>query len=359
MLFYLCGSDDAPHGGVLVAYRHVDILNKAGIPASVVHGVRNFRPSWFENSTNVVSFPLEITDKDVLVIPEHWNGLLTSLAPGVPKVSFNQSAYYGLLGYPLPTHPYLTAKDLLASLSVSEHDLDLLEYMFPGIPFSRIHLSIDAALFHPPDKPPGKRIAYMTRKRPEESRMLLDILRSRSALKGWETVVIDRLSHSAVARTLRSSSLFLSFGSQHESFALAPLEAIACGCSVIGYTGFGAREYFEPLGAVSVADGDIVTFAKEVQRWIGDFDADKHWLTAQSRANSCLEAYSPEQEVNDVISFWSDTLSQLPESRGIVCTIRQRDVRRGSLRALIRRSAPYLQAGIRELRAVSRSSARS
>jgi hypothetical protein len=56
-LLYLCGSDNAPHGGVLVAYRHVAILNKAGIPAAVVHGVPNFRCTWFENSSKVVSLP--------------------------------------------------------------------------------------------------------------------------------------------------------------------------------------------------------------------------------------------------------------------------------------------------------------
>jgi hypothetical protein len=133
------------------------------------------------------------------VIPENWSTLLTSLAPGVPKVSFNQSAFYGLLAYPLCDHPYVSAPDLLSSLTVSEQNLELLDYAFPRNTFQRIHIAVDPAVFHLPEAPPGRRIAYITKKRPDESRMVLDILRSRGALRGWETVVIDELPQSEVA----------------------------------------------------------------------------------------------------------------------------------------------------------------
>jgi hypothetical protein len=358
-LYYLCGSDDAPHGGVFVAYRHVDILNEASIPARIVHGKRNFRCTWFENSSNVVSLPLEVVDTDVLVLPEHWNSLLGSLAPGVPKVSFNQSAFYGLQGYSVNEHPYATSKDLLATLTVSEQNLHLLEYFFPQNRFDRVHLSVDHSVFHLPDEPPGRRIAYMTQKRPDECRMVIDSLTSRGVLKGWEIVPIEGIPQAEVADTLRSTSLFLSFLSQHEGCALSPLEALACGCSVIGYTGFGAREYFEPLGGITVTDGDVVSFAEEVTNWVENFDAGEHWVAARSISESCLKIYSPEQEAADVVSFWRNIQSEMPRSRGVRYTLSRKDVRKGSLRSLIRRSTPYVQAGIRELRAVPRSSARS
>jgi len=46
-----------------------------------------------------------------------------------------------------------------------------------------------------------------------------------------------------VADILRSSRVFLSF-SQREGFGLPPLEALACGCAVVGYHGFGGRALF-------------------------------------------------------------------------------------------------------------------
>ncbi len=239
-------------------------------------------------------------------------------------------------------------------MTVSEQNRELLEYVFPQITFHRVHLSIDPTRFHLPERPPDRRIAYMTRKRPGESRMVLDILRARGALRGWEIVVIDHLPESAVARVLGSASLFLSF-SQFEGCPLSPLEAFASGCSVIGYTGFGAREYFEPLGGVSVEDGDVVSFASEVEAWIQRFDAEEHWLAAKGRSERCLEAYAPEQEVADVLAFWRKVVSQMPESKGITYTITQKDVRKGSLQLVLRHSAPLLQAGVQKVLGLVRS----
>jgi hypothetical protein len=353
-LFYLCGSGNVPYGGVRVCYRHVDILNRAGIAAHIVHDAANFRCTWFENSTKVATLPLRVTDSDVLVIPENWSGLLTSLAPGVPKVSFNQNAFTALQRYPLRDHPYLAAQDLLTSMTVSEQNLELLEYVFPGNVFHRIHLSIDPNVFHLPDKPPERQIAYMTRKRPGESRMVLDILRSRGVLCGWDVAVIDQLPESGVARALRSASLFLSF-SQFEGLSLSPLEAIASGCSVIGYTGFGAREYFEQLGAVAVEDGDVVSFARKVETWMEEFDIAEHWVMARARSERCLQAYSPEREVKDVLEFWRAVVPQLPKSRGISYTVTRKDVRKGSLQLMLRHSAPLLRGGMQKVLGVAAS----
>ncbi len=38
VIYYLCGGEsDHPTGGIRVMYRHVDILNEAGVPAYIVH----------------------------------------------------------------------------------------------------------------------------------------------------------------------------------------------------------------------------------------------------------------------------------------------------------------------------------
>jgi len=358
-LFYVCPSSNSPWGGVRVIYRHVDILNKAGIPAWVVHDVPNFRCDWFDNSTKVVSLPLQVTDEDVLVFPEVMNGLLTSLAPGVPKVCLIQGGFIAVgRADPLRDHPYLTAKDLLGCIVISQQNLELLEYAFPGRRFLRIHLSIDPTMFHLPDKRPDKRIVYMTRRLSGDSRMVLNILRSRGSLRGWEIVPIDRLPQSEVAETFRSASLFLSFCHQ-EGFSLPPLEALACGCSVVGYTGFGGREYFGPPDAVPIPEGDVLSFAHEVETWIQNFDADEHWLTAQRRSEKALATYSPQQEAVEVVSFWRNTLLEMPKAQGTTCTIKRRDVVDESWRGLFRKSASYLRAGTRELFTGASSSIRA
>ena len=55
---YFCAPDwNVPAGGIRVFYRHVDILNEAGIPAAVLHRRAGFRCTWFENHTRVVGEP--------------------------------------------------------------------------------------------------------------------------------------------------------------------------------------------------------------------------------------------------------------------------------------------------------------
>ena len=54
MVYYLCPDIKTPVGGIRVIYRHVDILNRYGIPAYVVHKTLGFRVDWFKNDTPIV-----------------------------------------------------------------------------------------------------------------------------------------------------------------------------------------------------------------------------------------------------------------------------------------------------------------
>src|SRR5437870_2893463 len=52
-LYYRCPDSPKPFGGIRVIYRHVDILNKHGIEAFVLHDRAPFRCTWFENETAI------------------------------------------------------------------------------------------------------------------------------------------------------------------------------------------------------------------------------------------------------------------------------------------------------------------
>jgi glycosyltransferase involved in cell wall biosynthesis len=218
-------------------------------------------------------------------------------------------------------------------------------------------VSIDPAVFHLPDKAPDRRIVYMPRKRSADSRMVLNILRSRGSLQGWDIVPIDKMPQSAVAHTLRSAPLFLSF-CYHEGCPLPPLEALASGCCVIGYTGFGAQEYFGPPHAIPVPEGDVSAFAHEVETWVQNFDADEQWLAAQRGSEKALASYRPEQEEAGVVSFWRNVLSEMPKSQGVTCTVKRHDVVEGSLRGIFRKSASDLRDGMREMATEAASTVR-
>jgi hypothetical protein len=78
-ILYLCPDSDVPSGGVRVIYRHVDVLNDAGVRAAVLHGRSGFRCGWFEHSTRVAYVSETCVDDAILVVPEVFAGALPRL----------------------------------------------------------------------------------------------------------------------------------------------------------------------------------------------------------------------------------------------------------------------------------------
>jgi glycosyltransferase involved in cell wall biosynthesis len=165
-------------------------------------------------------------------------------------------------------------------------------------------------MHHPPaTPPPGRRIAYMTRRRADEAAQVLRLLELRGALGGWEVVAIEGRTEREVAEILRGSRVFLSF-SQREGFGLPPLEALACGCAVVGYHGFGGRELFEAPSAVAIEDADTVAFARAVEAILERFESDPAGAEADAAAGArfALERYSPAAERQSLIDVFGPLL---------------------------------------------------
>ena len=304
---------DKPAGGVRVHYRLVDTLNDSGLQAAIVHKRSGFACSWFEHSTRVVAATdVAVGERDVIVIPELYGPGILDLPTGVRHVIFNQNAYMtldSLAAGPAAVAPYLDDHDLAAVLVVSDDSAAVLEHAFPGVPLRRIRLGIDPAIYYPPDEPAGKRIAYMPRRRAKEASQVIRLLQLRGVLDTWEVVTIDGCSEVEVADLLRTSRIFLSF-SEREGFGLPPCEALACGCLVVGFDGFGGREFFRPPFAGSVEDGDVVAFARAVERVTREFDENPGAMDAASRAGARFvrERYAPPIARRDLMEVFDGVL---------------------------------------------------
>mgnify|MGYP001101356171 FL=1 len=57
-IYFICPDLNTPTGGIKQLYRQVDVLNKNGFKAYVVHGHRHFKVNWFKNETPVVWHPI-------------------------------------------------------------------------------------------------------------------------------------------------------------------------------------------------------------------------------------------------------------------------------------------------------------
>lgn len=343
-IYYLCPDLATPVGGIRVIYRHVDILNAHGLPASVVHRKHGFRATWFENSTSVVywrdgrvqrllakvkrrtdpdaviELPIEggkrpqISADDILVIPEMYGpDLAAAHGRGIPKVILNQNCYLTFRGYSFHPERLITPyghRDVIATLINSADGEEYLRYAFPRVPTHRFRLSIDASLFN--YKAQKKRQLCFSRIKNEADAMqVLNILKFRGALKDFSVVPFVNLPQREVARLYSESALFLSFG-YPEGFGLPPAEAMACGCVVVGFHGGGGREFFRPEFSYPIEQGDIVGFAQTVEQVIVAFDAQPELMRAKGRAASdhILHSYSAQLEAREVAAVWRNILAR-------------------------------------------------
>jgi hypothetical protein len=314
-IYYLTPDDNVPRGGVRVNYRHVDLLNAAGFNATVLHTRSGFRCTWFANTTKVTSAPdVQLTPRDLLVMPEYYAPGAAKVSPAIRVVMFNQGAYHTFDHIPFdgtePGAPYTQIPNLVAMVTVSEDSAHLLRYTFPQFDIKQVRQFIDGNRFYPGERPGGRRIAFMPRRRHAEREQLLHVLRSRGVLKGWELVPIDGRSEDETADLLRSCALFLSF-SEREGFGLPPAEAMASGCYVVGFTGNGGRDYFDPAYCTPVPESDLRAYAIAVEEAIQRYEADPESLAKAGRQASerILGQYHESGLAADLVALYNQLLT--------------------------------------------------
>jgi hypothetical protein len=311
-VYYLCPDDDKPSGGIRVVYRHVDLLNAAGVDAAVLHERPGFRVGWFGNDTRVLAArDVTLGRDDLLVVPEYYGPGLGSLPAGARKVIFNQNAYSTFAQVPFAGTgagaPYAGVPGIAALLTVSQDNAALLRHAFPELPVHVARVVVDERVFHPGGAPAGRRIGYMPRRRAEEQEQLLHILRGRGVLDGWELAPIDGMTEAQTAEALRACAVFLSF-SEREGFGLPPAEAMASGAYVVGFTGLGGRDFFDPAFCAPVAEADLLAFAIAVEAALEQHGADPAVLASAGQAASkhVLSQYHEDGLRADLLSFYGE-----------------------------------------------------
>jgi len=320
-IYVICPDSNIAYGGVKQLYRHVDALNKSGMDSCIVHKQAGFRCTWFHNQTRVISqdeMEAAIGGNDYLVFPEIYGPNVTDYLPEIRKVIFNQNSHYTFSRHSTDARdlktPYLHPS-VVATIVVSEHDTACLEYLFPRMNVFRVRYGLNDALFHyGADKQP--QIAFMARKLPDDVLQVINQLKFRGALSGFELVEIRDRTEEEVAAILRRAMLFLSF-SDRESFGLPPAEAMACGCIVVGYHGNGGREFLREPYAYPVDATNLLQFGRTVERVLTLYRQNPESLREQGRFASefILREYSMPHEEDDVPRTWERIMEPVRAGR--------------------------------------------
>jgi hypothetical protein len=352
-IYYYCPRSEKPAGGVKQIYRHVEALADAGIEAYVLTESLRKVQGWFESTAPMAlienaawirmsrrllsgSVPLAWLDRreglsvrcvgrdgrtasrvlgsaDVVVLPEYFGRSLRPPAFGSRLVIFNQNAHYTFTGMDIDDDVRSLAYfgNLLGVLVVSTHNLDYISHAFPSTRVLHSPNGINEALFRPGAK--KRQIAYMPRKLKRDLVQVFQILQARGCLEGWQLCPIDGMAETQVARTLSESLIFAS-SCESEGFGLPPLEAAFAACTVVGYTGYAAREFMTPDACFPVEQGDILGFARALERvmsaYVSGADPVHGDLQARALAHSqtVRRLYSTQQEAQGVVDAWASLL---------------------------------------------------
>lgn len=260
-------------GGLAVLYRMAAHLHAAGYPVFLVPreggapGLDQDNPpapvlGWDEAAAT-------LTPSDVWLAPEGWvNALAPGLRAGARCVVYVQNWAYLLSALPPGVAwPQLDVSFLAVSDPVAWYTREVTGREAPVL-----RPGIDLELFRPawpdggdggdggdgedggavPDGPAQGpvRIAWMPRKNRALAQQVRDLLAARLALaasRGEPSVDVEwREIHgrtqAEVADLLRASHVFLTTGFP-EGCPLPPLEALASGCLLVGFAGFGGWDY--------------------------------------------------------------------------------------------------------------------
>jgi glycosyltransferase involved in cell wall biosynthesis len=314
-LFYFAWDHNRPTGGQRKCYRHVDILNHHGFEAYALHLSPNTRLTWFENETRVIDRrgfeSLYRRSEDYIVLPEDL-GVHVLKFPG-RKVFVNQNLFYGFtaFGQTLPQpHPY-DHPEVVAVITVSEHNRDCLSFAFPHLPVQRVYYGIDPAAFaHQSLGSKRKQIASIP-KAPGQLLTLYQVLQARAARKlnalaDYEWVFIENRSAREVERILQDSLIFV-FLSIEEGLALMPLEAMSAGCLVVAYDCGPQREFLQDAQRFAVAD--IVGMASFIEEVAAAFpDKMDRWQGALTASRETALCYSRAREESTLLEAWEEIL---------------------------------------------------
>jgi hypothetical protein len=271
-----------------------------------VHSQPGFSCTWFEHDTKIAySKDVNFTLRDILAVPEVASHLIFELPKGIRKIIINQNAYNTLGGF-MPSNygdPYLH-EDVIAVLVHSQHDLEYLTYLYPSLKICRMYCGIDDQFFKfSPNK--LNQIAYMPRKYEVGAQQLINLLNIRKVLDGFRVRKIENSSLEETAQIMRDSLIFLSFSS-YEGFGLPPIEALSCGCIVIGFYGNGGKEYLRSEFSYPIEYGDLLNFALTIQDVITTYRKYPNSLSnkAKEAAKFVHSNYSLAIEKETELNFW-------------------------------------------------------
>jgi len=344
-IYYYCPPMNVASGGVSVIFKQVNILKNSGFNSCIVYEPRidnkssyeesqkarkqinvfeKFNTSWlgkeaenvelhilgegevkFNDGTSVQAKQLVINPEDFVIIPEGLPNVMEKFSQiACKKIVLAQSWYYILNAMQIGQKwQQFGIQDVM---SISNGISEYIKAIMPGLNIKNCTQSIDKSLFKKyPLTEKYPKIAFMPGRSQDAVIKTYNVIKTfYSFYPQFRWVRFDELkglSKEEFAERLGTSSICL-YTDEIAGFGTMPLEAMACGTHVVGWTPLGGKEYMNADNGFWAANGDIFQLAEllgiAVEKLLtGQLDSDE----VQKQYDITLDKYTEDIEINSLI----------------------------------------------------------
>jgi glycosyltransferase involved in cell wall biosynthesis len=344
-IYYYCPPMNIASGGVSVIFRQVNILKENGFNSCIVYEPRidnkasyeesqkqkkqvnvfeKFDTSWlgkeadnidlvilgegdikFNDGTTQKGTQLVVNPEDFVIIPEGFPNVMEKFSQiACKKIVLAQSWYYILNAMQIGQKwQQFGIQDVM---SISNGISEYIKAIMPGLNVKNCTQSIDTELFKRyslTEKFP--KIAFMPGRSQDAVIKTYNVIKTfYSFFPQFRWIRFDELkglSKEEFAERLGSSSICL-YTDEIAGFGTMPLEAMACGTHVVGWTPLGGKEYMNADNGFWAHNGDIFQLAEllgvAVEKMLtGQLDSEE----VLKQYDITLEKYTKETEKNSLL----------------------------------------------------------
>lgn len=238
VVFALPFRSNVVSGGQKMIYQAAGMLARHGVDAVVWQ--RHGRPGWFASDAPHSHDRPSLDANDLVVLPEDVSPsaalqLLEGVGPR--RILFCQNPFH----YLRTRHSDPAAFAWDGAITVGVNNARVVRRISGVSAVHLVQIAVDNNIFRPREK--KLQVCAVPRKLPREFEAIIGGLRLlHPAFAGIPILRIDSVPEPQVADMMADSAVFLSL-CHREALPLTPIEAMASGCAVVGYHGWGGLDY--------------------------------------------------------------------------------------------------------------------
>ena len=283
-IFYLVPATDKPSWGMGIIYDHVSMLNQNGFCATIIKEKDCFVPFWLKLDVPIKDYQYlqqHLNPNDILVVPEAMLNVPRLKKMKCRKLLFIQASAYMFESMPQgEDHRSLGFEHVMIIMphmeAIVKKHVNLpftlvppyvADYFYNQIPTIRKRQILLFPKFHQIDYSIVKYIVEQHINNKNQS-----WVKNLFSGDNWNIKELKDYKHEDVARTMNESTFFISLNT-FEALNTSVAEAMASGCLVFCYEGYGPRDYLaNNQNAFVFNNNEAYKLVDSVCDWIDNFD---------------------------------------------------------------------------------------